>query len=352
MMLFATAEIELEDGEQFLRPICEHLAEHGATIETAASGARVRFGAAFGELRISAGRVNLSATAPDVSSLLMLRSSLAAHLKEFAGTRAGPIVWKGDAVGATEPPEFRLTCVEAVRDLTPRMRRIELVGADLRRFATSDHLHCKLLFPPDGLEPVWPTLGSDGLIRWPDGRNKLTVRKYTIRQIDVAAGRMTIDFVRHPDSGPGSRFAEEAAVGQRLGLIGPGGGSTRPAGWTLLAGDETALPAVARILEEMPADAGGLALLEVADADEVVMLQRPAGVEVRWLLRDGRDAGTTSLLEKAIAAVELPTGEGTAFIWVGCEFTAYKAIRRQIRSRLALDRSNHLVVPYWQAGAK
>ena len=352
MMLLATAEIEVEDGERFLRPICDHLAEHGATIETAPSSARVRFGAALGEVRVSAGRMKLSATAPDVPSLLMLRSSLAAHLKEFAGTRAGPIVWTGDAAGATEPPEFRMMRVEAVRDLTPRMRRIELVGEDLGRFATLDHLHCKLLFPSNGIEPVWPVLGSDGLIRWPDGRHKLTVRKYTIRQIDVAAGRMTIDFVRHPDSGPGSRFAEEAAVGQRLGLIGPGGGSTRPADFTLLAGDETALPAMARILEVMPADASGLALFEVADADEVLTLQRPAGVEVRWLLRDGRPAGTTNLLETAIAAVELPIGRGIAFIWVGCEFTAYKAIRRQVRSRLALDRSNHLVVPYWRAGAK
>ena len=74
-----------------------------------------------------------------------------------------------------------------------------------------------------------------------------------------------------------------AAPGDPVGILGPGGGEGPVADWVVLAGDETALPAIGRILEELPSDARGVAIVEVADAREEQDLPHPPGVALRWL---------------------------------------------------------------------
>ena len=148
-----------------------------------------------------------------------------------------------------------------------------------------------LLVPRVGdADPRWPQVARDGRIVWPIGAHGVALRSYTARRQDPAAGEVEIDFVLHGD-GPAAAWAAAAAPGALLGVAGGGSLGERPAAQVLLAGDETALPAITRILGAAAPGTRGLALIEVADAAEEQPLPAPDGVDVRWLHRDGTPPG-------------------------------------------------------------
>jgi NADPH-dependent ferric siderophore reductase len=93
--------------------------------------------------------------------------------------------------------------------------------------------------------------------------------------------------VLHGDQGVASVWAEAARPGDVIGMMGPGGGSMPAMDWCLLAGDETAIPAIARMLEALPETAQGIVLIEVADKGAEQTLPASVGIDIRWLHRDG-----------------------------------------------------------------
>lgn len=226
-------------------------------------------------------------------------------------------------------------------------------GENVARFLPLDALHLNILVQrPDVAVPQWPTVGASGMIQWPDPELRPCFRKYTVRSVDVAAGTLDLDFVIHDDAGPGSSLAQTIRPGDVLGIAGPGGGGLVEADWYLFAGDETALPAIARMLENLPEDVQGHALIEVADASEVQELHKPAGIELRWLFRDGIAAGVAKLLPPAIEKIDFPQGNASVYVWAGCEFDDFRSIRRHVREERKLTKHEHLVVSYWRRGAE
>src|SRR5690606_40891330 len=110
------------------------------------------------------------------------------------------------------------------------------------------------------------------------------VRTYTVRRVDADAREIWIDFVVHGDEGVAGPWARSVAPGTEVAVRGPGGGY-RPdpsADFHLLAGDETAVPAVAAALESLPQDAVGAVFLEAGGADDEIPITAPAGVEIVW----------------------------------------------------------------------
>ena len=89
--------------------------------------------------------------------------------------------------------------------------------------------------------------------------------------------------------------------------------------------------------------------MEVADEDEEQALRHPPGVALRWIHRNGRPAGLSTLLADAVA-LEAPPAGARVFAWAGAEFATAQAIRRVWRRDLALKRGDHLVVGYWRVG--
>jgi NADPH-dependent ferric siderophore reductase len=229
------------------------------------------------------------------------------------------------------------------------MRRITLKGADLARFATGG-MHVRLLLPRRrDVSPQWPVMGDDGRPRWPNGEDRPDVRIYTLRRVDAEAGEVDIDFVLHDGDGmPGARFAAEAMSGDIVGMTGPGGGDPPAADWVLLLGDQTALPAIARILENLPARSRAVVRIEVANAEEEQQLVSSASLDLRWLHRD--DATSETLLQAALADIDWPSDGRSIFCWAGCEFRDFVAIRRHFRKERGLARENHLAVAYWRRG--
>ncbi|MFT3976315.1 MAG: siderophore-interacting protein [Sphingomonas bacterium] len=241
-----------------------------------------------------------------------------------------------------------LRVVEA-RRVTPHMQRVTFSGTDIGSFATDANLHVRLLLPPPGAaRDGWLKLRRDGKASVRDRNCKPVVRKYTIRAIDPASGRIAIDFVLHEDGGPGGSWAAQARAGDLAGILGPGGRGLSPADWYLIAGDETALPAIGRMMDAMPAHAQGHVIIEIADALEEQPLPVPPGMTLRWLHRNGAAPGTTGLLLEAIRAVRWPSGDGKPFAWVGAEFTAIQAIRDHLARDRGLAKADQLVVAYWR----
>lgn len=345
----AQARITLEDPLSVIRPLCEHMAEHGAKIEEQDGDAVISMSGSRARFSSSGGEVLIEVSAPSAESFYFIRMNVASHILEFAGPQVSGIVWDGDSGNLARPPNFQILEVRTVRDITPHMRRITFAGNETGRFGRMDALHLNILIQHPGLEaPQWPSVGPDGLIKWADPQRRPDLRKYTVRSLDPAAGTLDIDFVLHADAGPGSAFATNARIGDHLGVIGPGGGGLVEAGWYLFAGDETALPAIARMLEALPETARGIALIEVADEGEICPLRFKAAIDIQWLLRNGAPAGTTNLLADHVRAAAFPEDRSSVYAWAGCEYGAFRQIRNHLRQERGLRKEEHLAVSYWR----
>lgn len=243
--------------------------------------------------------------------------------------------------------------VVRVEDITPRLRRIVLTGEDLggfpfREFAPSDKV--KLLFPEPstGMLPL-PESTAKGL-RWPGGRKPET-RSYTVRGFDPEKGELLIEFVLH-DHGLAGSWALRAAAGDELGVLGPKGAREFPAAAHYVAlGDETALPAISRLIEEAPAESRVSAVIEVADAAEEQKLASRTGavVQVRWMHRDSTPLpdGCLSLLEPAVDELDLGDPE-ELFVFAAGESHAMKALRGRIAERVRLNKHQLDIHGYWK----
>ncbi|MFJ2881441.1 siderophore-interacting protein [Streptomyces sp. NPDC086796] len=265
------------------------------------------------------------------------------HLERIAEVRAGRHAEKvGYPIGIRETEVVRVTTVGA------GLLRVTLGGAGTEGFqAHSPDEHVKLIFPdPDGTLRLPEPNGA--MLSWP--RPALVSREYTVRRYDQAAGEIDIDVAAH-DGGLASDWARAARPGDIMHLAGPPGGLIVPHAYDryLLAGDITALPAIARRLEELPRSAKGWAFVEVVDAAQEIELSAPEGVEVRWLHRGDLPAGTGDALERAVTAVTVPEGE-RVYVWVAGEAGQIKPLRRWARDELRLDRADHDITGYWKRG--
>ena len=237
--------------------------------------------------------------------------------------------------------------VAAVTAVTATVRRVTLTGTADAVAAAGPTVH--LLVPRVGdPAPRWPGIARDGRIVWPQGAHGVSLRSYTARRQDPGRGEVDVDFVLHGD-GPAAAWAAAAAPGAVLAAAGGAELGARPAGWLLLAGDETALPAMTRILAAADAGTRGVVLAEVPDPAEEQPLDAPPGVAVRWLHRHDIPPGASDLLVAAVAALDRPEGDDV-FAWVAAESAAVRAIRADLRGRWGLARAQHHAIGYWRRG--
>ena len=174
-------------------------------------------------------------------------------------------------------------------------------------------------------------------------------RHYTVRAVHDGGRELDIDFVVH-DGGLASGWAERAAPGEVLGVF--HGGTSRayhvpPAdtAWQLLVADATGLPGLARIIEELPADAEVHAVVEVPSEADRQVIPSLARVSWTWIVGTG---GLESALPAAVEALTLPAGVG--YVWVACEAAAARRVRKHVREVRGLGRERHRAVGYWTAG--
>jgi NADPH-dependent ferric siderophore reductase len=231
--------------------------------------------------------------------------------------------------------------------LTPRLVRLTFTGSGLGALVAGDPAaSVRLLLPSPGTrELVMPTWnGNEFLLA--DGRRPI-IRTFTPYRVDAEASELELWAVIH-GVGPASEWASAAAGGEAAAISGPGRGYAidRNATAFLLAGDETAIPAISQLLEALPAAASVQVHIEVARPDARLALPRHPRAEISWWdLPDGARAG-----DMLVASVRGATIGAETVVWVAGEAAAVQRIRRHVFDDLGLPRSQTTVRGYWKHG--
>ncbi|MET9500907.1 siderophore-interacting protein [Streptomyces sp. NPDC006622] len=244
--------------------------------------------------------------------------------------------------------------VVRTRRLGPSLVRVSFAGEELRHFFSDGYDQSLSLFlPHPGQDaPAVPLELGDG---WWQGWRELpddvraVMRSYTLRELRRDPDEVDIDFVLHTPAGPASAWAGRARAGDRVLLLGPAVADNRAIRFrpphdtdlVLLWGDETALPAIASILESLPTGQRVRAWLEVRDPAGAQHLATAADAEITWL------TGGTSL--DALRDARLPSAE-RPYVWIAGESGSVKALRRHFVRERGVDRRRVTFVGYWRQG--
>ncbi|AGT10277.1 siderophore-interacting protein [Paracoccus aminophilus] len=258
----------------------------------------------------------------------------------LAALTDAPLRWISPDDAGALPPNVSLATVESLRPIGAHFWRLRLRSTGLDRLAQSDSLHFRLLLPPKGeAAPDWPRIGANGQTVWPSGAKALHRPPYTTRAIDPAEGWIETDIFRH-DGGRISDWAAQARPGETVGLAGPAGGGVPDAPELVLAGDETAYPAIARILEARAGQATGHVWLIGASHD--YPLPRPEGFEITHL--PGDPAALAEALRRLTPAPD-------RFFWMAAERAVISALRTVVLDELGVDAKRTHLSAYWSAPA-
>lgn len=246
-----------------------------------------------------------------------------------------------------EPPPFRVAAVRRVERRSARLVGITLAGPELEGFPVPEPAaSVRLLLPSPGAAdfelPAWN--GNEYLQA--DGRRPV-IRTFTPRRVDPALGEIDVEIVLH-GHGAACDWAGAAAPGDPVAVSGPGRGYAidRGAPGFLLAGDETALPAMCQLLEALPADRPVRVLIEVAAPEARLPLPHHPGAGVTWCDLPP-EAPPGDALVAAVRREALAPGTRA---WVAGEAAAVQRIRRHFFDDLGLRRSEAVVRGYWKAG--
>ncbi|MFT4030227.1 MAG: siderophore-interacting protein [Protaetiibacter sp.] len=291
----------------------------------------------------------------------------------------------------TEPWVFARLAVTRIDELTPTFRRFVLRPLGAERLADPGFdQRIKVVPPsPQGIDAM-PT-DPEWYAAWRamPVTDRPPFRTYTIRGFE--GEDLLVDFALHGPDGPAARWALDAALGDELLVLGPNATHPGPYGGIdfvpparsdhhLLAGDETAAPAIARILEQLPAAARGTVVVELPQAADATYLPAHPGFEVHSLARDGGAHGA-ALVEAvtAVAAQHLEAHPGAEpeevdieegllwevprnarggaalksaplYAWLAGEASAITAIRRHLVKELGIDRRAVAFMGYWRQG--
>ena len=287
--------------------------------------------------------------------------------------------------------------VAAVTALTPHFVRVTLRGDELAHFsAVGLDQRIKVLLPIDGHGFSELPEGEDWYAAWralPDATRN-PIRTYTVRSFRPDAHELDIDFVAHGDAGPASRWVSGCRPGDELRIVGPlmpespadlptGAAEFAPgsANRILLAGDETAAPAICAILEALDVTAVGHVFIEVPTDADRLPVRAPEGVEVRWIARNGAShgvrmtdqvhawastvgvadtggrsaTGTAELIDVDVdeqVLWDVPSEDDTlpVYAWIAGEAGCVKELRRHLVRRVGLDRTQVAFMGYWRHG--
>jgi NADPH-dependent ferric siderophore reductase len=237
--------------------------------------------------------------------------------------------------------------VRAVHALTPNMIRIWFGGADLGRFVISRYTHERLVVVlprASERETRAPLRQPDGTLDYPSD-DEPALRSYTVRHWDGGRTEMVIDVVRH-DGGVAAAWAGQARVGDVVYLSPAKGWYAPPADttWQLLLADMTALPALGRIVEGLPAGQRAIIVAEVASEADRQPLAGPAELSSHWL-QGGNGHGPSRLLE-TLRGLELPQGPG--YLWFAGEAAESRAVRKYVRRELGWPAGRFTIIGYWR----
>lgn len=148
--------------------------------------------------------------------------------------------------------------------------------------------------------------------------------------------------------GPATNWASRAEPGHHIGIAGPRGSFVVPLSfnWHLLIGDETALPAISRRLEELPENTRAIAIIKTVSDDAKIDLHAKCAIQTHWVTDDSYAADGRDALEATVRKLTLPEGEG--YVWAAGEYSDIKALRHYLVSEAGVDKTRLRAASYWR----
>jgi NADPH-dependent ferric siderophore reductase len=287
-------------------------------------------------------RLTLALAAPTPALLSSFKDNAVRIIAEMNAGVADAIRWSDQVDEGAAPAGFHLLRLLRRQHILPGLERFTFLTDDVDGLAHGG-LHIRLLVPPSrDRAPCWPAQMANGRLHWPEGKDRLAVRVYTLRHLRPELGEVDVDIVIH-----GRSALAGAAIGARpgdlLGAMGPGGGGAPPADhWLLLGGDATALPVLARSFELLP-NAYGHCIV-AASPEAAGYLSAPPSIELQIVATDGKP-----LLE-AMKSVSPPAG-ARAFAAFAGEHADAVAMRAHFRQALRLPPKDMVSATYWRRSA-
>lgn len=235
-----------------------------------------------------------------------------------------------------QDPRRRLLSVTDIRRVTSRMQRITFQSPDLADFESAS--------PDDHIKLFIPTAKPDGA-----DVNEVCMRDYTPRRFDRSTGTLIIDFALH-EAGPATAWALQARCGDTLEIGGPRKSNvvTDDFDWYLLIGDETALPAIGRRVEELRPGVRVITAVAIETLAERQTFGTSAVWTPLWIAREGQSASDDALLRHALADHEAPRGDG--YIWIAAEASVARSLRRLVSETWGHPREWTKSSGYWVRG--
>ena len=314
-----------------------HAVEYGLSVTRVSNGLDVVHGAASVAIRIKGETFSVRIEAPTEVQLHQARDSVIYLLDQVMPQIGARLAWTGTATARNRPPNFHVATVCGVEQVSANFLRVHMACDDVAALCVGG-MHFSLLLPPAGRAPVWPVLNDRMRTVWPADADTLHRAAYTFTSLDPALGRFTFDIFAHA-GGRTTDWVRHVTGGEVVGIMGPGSGDFPVTDDLLIAGDETALPAIRRILEQSPPTRAGRALIEIGNPADIVPITVPPLMTLDWLLR-GRDQ---DLCAQLLTIDHLPR---ETFVWVAAEQATIRQVKAHFRT-LGLARDRSYLSYYW-----
>lgn len=309
-------------------PILEQVGEH------------LMLGSEVGAFGVSAtpDGVRLHVRAQDENGLFVLRDAVMAQLDLLLPGRTQSLRWSDTPAAGALPPNFQFATVISKEMLGQDFFRLHL-KLDRHDSFTDAAIHFRFVLPaPENRAPDWPSLKENGSIVWPQGDKQLHRPVYTTRCLDRATGVMVADVFKH-DGGRVTERVSALGIGDKLALIGPGGSGVLDREVVTLCGDETAYPAIARILDTLPKGARATVLLSNRSGAQDYPMPDGPDVQLRWI-------ATPETPKFAAAAAAAYRQQGEGFLWFAAEASEVAEMRRIVKEE-GWSKDDVYAASYW-----
>ncbi|WP_138465788.1 siderophore-interacting protein [Poseidonocella sp. HB161398] len=340
------AQGELHGGlpDGLLERVAREMREHGREPQAVPGGLRLEGQGARVEMDLQGEAFRIRIAADDNMAVQRVRGAVIHMLDHAVEGLSDRMDWQGGPEPGGLPPNVIFATVEGVSRIGANFLRVRLRSDAMETFAEGG-MHFRLLLPPEGRAPAWPVVDERGRTVWARGEDALHTPAYTFVDLEPGEGWMSFDLYEHEGS-YATDWARRVAPGAEVGLSGPGGGDFPPGDWILMGGDETALPAIRRILAQSGEGRCGHVFLETGDPGDRVPLEVPPGITVTWLARgEGPD-----LLE-AMSAVALPPAGESRYVWLAAERRLVRRAKAHFRDTQGLAGAEGYFSAYWSAPA-
>lgn len=284
--------------------------------------------------------VGLCITACNLNSLCSMKEFVDRRFLDSMPKASQSLIWLDGQKEGDLPRNFRFANVLSSKKLGLHFRRVRLHAKNLEDFCQT-LIHFSFVLPKiDDKAPQWPAVDNQGRTVWPNGEKKLHRAVYTIRQVNLVGEWFEVDIFVH-QGGRTNQWAMQAQPGDIIGITGPSGRALPPcSAKMLIAGDETAYPAIARLMSILPASSQGTVVLVGNGVIDYVMPSHDNFL-IKYVDRTA-DNEDFMLSLKSIPQIDCDTQ-----VWMASESKEVQALRSHFHNEIGIDKKSSYMSGFW-----